>query len=195
MSKEWEAVTRLGLRNVCKIPWSNSTKGKSDKRNHKSGTSNNVERIPSNGTRHLGVATWPFQRHSRSNHQATRKKEKTKSSDGLSLLLFHVCRWNFSITTVGIFSLIPKATRRRKLVEERRLSKNSMGTFFFKSENLGKRRNACVCANFRGEFTRPSPAVISNVGKSSNCYAHSIERKQNDKTHSSASLLPVRDTI
>ena len=72
------------------------------------------------------------------------KKEKTKSSDGLSLLLFHVCRWNFSITTVGIFSLIPKATRRRKLVEERRLSKNSMGTFFFKSENLGKRRNACV---------------------------------------------------
>ena len=143
MSKEWEAVTRLGLRNVCKIPWSNSTKGKSDKRNHKSGTSNNMERIPSNGTRHLGVATWPFQRHSRSNHQATRKKKQNLQTDFPFYYFTYV--GGISPSRPLAFSLwFQKATRRRKLVEERRLSKNSMGTFFFKSENLGKRRNACV---------------------------------------------------
>ena len=149
MSKEWEAVTRLGLRNVCKIPWSNSTKGKSDKRNHKSGTSNNMERIPSNGTRHLGVATWPFQRHSRSNHQATRKKKQNLQTDFPFYYFTYV--GGISPSRPLAFSLwFQKATRRRKLVEERRLSKNSMGTFFFQIRKFREEKKCvCVC-NFSG---------------------------------------------
>ena len=149
MSKEWETVTRLGLRNVCKIPWSNSTKGKSDKRNHKSGTSNNMERIPSNGTRHLGVATWPFQRHSRSNHQATRKKKQNLQTDFPFYYFTYV--GGISPSRPLAFSLwFQKATRRRKLVEERRLSKNSMGTFFFQIRKFREEKKCvCVC-NFSG---------------------------------------------